>query len=372
MKKCGLWITLILLLLTLSACSLPEVTPPVEALALSPTPDSQFAPLPSPTEAPQQTQPEVISQGNAGSLKPTHKAAVSNIQKITYSDDSALLSLTTQNADAAGNQVFSLTILKSNDLSTISIYPSADQRIAAVSPDGHTAVLVNSSLDAFTLVDTLGNPDQKETVILEDLINTVSFSPDSRYLAISKMDKWEVTLYDIATLEPVKMLSGFETAAPVYNAGFERTSQWLVWHARGTIQLQEVASGVLSPVYTHEDFVSAYALSSDGTLMASAAGRTVNGEMVPVIILWDTTTATELRFLVQAAPVNALAFSPDGKLLASASGNEVEIWNTMDGSLLAVLTGHSDSVTQVAFSQDQKSIATSGLDNQLYLWQVIP
>jgi WD40 repeat protein len=372
MKRFGIIITLLLLVLTLSACDLPEVTPPVEVLPATATPDSQFIPLPSPTDAPEVVRPEVITPANAGNLVLTKKAAVSNIQHITFSDDGQILALTTQNFDANDAQVYSLTMLNTADLSTKSIYTSTDQRIAAVSPDGHTAVLVSASLDAFSLVDTLGSAEDSQTIILPEMINTLSVSADSRYLAVSKMEKWEVELFDLASLEPVKTLTGFETAAPVYNAGFERTSQWLVWHARGTIQLQEIETGVLSPVFSHEDFVSTYALSPDGTLLASAAGKTVNGEMMPAVILWDTMTGAELRVLPHPSSVSALAFSPDGKLLAAATGNTIVVWNTLDGSLVATLSGHADMVTQVAFAPDQNALATSGADNQLYLWQVIP
>ncbi len=372
MKKIGFVITLLLLLIALSACDLPEVTPPVEVPPATPTPDSQFLPLPSPTEEPTLAQSVVINPANAAGLLLTKKAAVSNIQHITFSDDGQILSLTTQNFDANDTQVYNLTMLNTADLSTKSIYTATDQRIAAVSPDGHTVILVNSNLDSFSRVDTLGSPDDRQTIILPDMINNVSISPDSRFLAVSKMEKWEVELFDLVSLEPVKSMTGFESAAPVYNAGFERTSQWLVWHARGTIQLQEIETGVLSPEFSHEDFVSAYALSPDGTLLASAAGKTVNGEMVPAVILWDTMTGAELRVLPHPSPVSALAFSPDGKLLAAASGNTIVIWNTSDGSLLASLSGHAEMVTQVAFAPDQTSLATSGMDNQLYLWQVIP
>jgi len=64
-----------------------------------------------------------------------------------------------------------------------------------------------------------------------------------------------------------------------------------------------------------------------------------------------------------------MAFSPDGKLLAAAVGNDIQLWDPANGMLLTSLTGHSDSVLHLAFSLDQHTLASSGLDNQLYLWQ---
>jgi len=69
--------------------------------------------------------------------------------------------------------------------------------------------------------------------------------------------------------------------------------------------------------------------------------------------------------------VNALQFSPDGKLLAVAAGSELQIWDAAGGNLLTTLTGHSDSILQLAFSPDQHTIASAGQDKQLYLWQIL-
>ena len=135
--------------------------------------------------------------------------------------------------------------------------------------------------------------------------------------------------------------------------------------------LQEVETGMLSYAFQHEDFVSYYTVSPDGTILASAAAKLVNNELVPVITLWDTSSSTEINTLVVSDPVTALQFSPDGKLLAVATGNNLQIWDTATGTLLTELTGHTDIILELAFSPDQHTIASAGLDNQLYLWQII-
>jgi WD40 repeat protein len=78
----------------------------------------------------------------------------------------------------------------------------------------------------------------------------------------------------------------------------------------------EVKSGDLGPMLSHEDFVSAVAWSPDGSLLASAAGGTVNGEFAPLVYLWDSVSGQQVTTLIQKAPAMSLAFSPDGRELA--------------------------------------------------------
>jgi WD40 repeat protein len=93
--------------------------------------------------------------------------------------------------------------------------------------------------------------------------------------------------------------------------------------------------------------------------------------MVPAITLWDTTTSAEIQTLVMRESVYNLQFSPDEMLLATAVSNDLQLWDPTSGSLLNTLSGHSDIILQIAISPDQHSIATAGLDNQLFLWQII-
>lgn len=374
-RKQLVWIIMALLFITvaLASCDLPEVTPPPTQAPLPSAITPSEAAVPPPTEVVEVPAPVTlpIKSGDVQSLTITHRVAVSNIQQIIWAPDSSALALVTQNTDAADNQVYGVTLLNASDLSTMSIYSSTGNRITSVAADGKTAAVINQDGMAFSLVDAGNTSGTPRSRITDYLIGNVTISPDLRYVAVTKAELWEVILYDFNTLEEVRALSGFQTAAPIFNAGFNSSPQWLVWHARGTLQLQEIETGMLSNPYQHEDFVSNYTLSPDGMILASAAARYVNNEAVPVIILWDTLSAAELNALVIDEQVNALQFSPDGKLLAVAAGKDLQIWDAAAGNLLTTLSGHTDIILELAFSPDQHAIASAGLDNQLNLWQIL-
>ena len=62
--------------------------------------------------------------------------------------------------------------------------------------------------------------------------------------------------------------------------------------------------------------------------------------------------------------------SPDNQTAATISGSMVQIWDLETGKLRHNLEGHSERITAIAYSNDGKLIATSGLDENIFLWNV--
>ena len=70
--------------------------------------------------------------------------------------------------------------------------------------------------------------------------------------------------------------------------------------------------------------------------------------------------------------VNAVAFSADQKTLATASTDgTVKLWEIETGKELAMFRGHQGMVNTVAFSANGKSLATGGEDGEVKLWDVV-
>ena len=109
--------------------------------------------------------------------------------------------------------------------------------------------------------------------------------------------------------------------------------------------------------------INAIAFSLDGTQLAIA---TANGIKVS-----DTYTGKELTLF--SAPLDntvALAFSPDNRTIASASGDAtLHLWNTRTGEHRTHFIGHSHPIVTLAFSPDGNTLAT-GSFREIRLWHL--
>jgi WD40 repeat protein len=103
--------------------------------------------------------------------------------------------------------------------------------------------------------------------------------------------------------------------------------------------------------------------SSDGTLLA--VGGSVG------IWLYDARTLEVRSLLTDYTDdsVSNVAFSPDGRTLASVNGdNSIHLWNTASGQLLNTLAEHAGGVVDMAFSSDNKTLVSGNVDGSLHLW----
>jgi WD40 repeat protein len=68
--------------------------------------------------------------------------------------------------------------------------------------------------------------------------------------------------------------------------------------------------------------------------------------------------------------VTNVSWSPDGKTLASTGADEtVRLWDTSSGQELHTLHGHQGPVTSVSWSPDGKTLASASVDRSVRLWE---
>ena len=365
MKRLKLKIWLALPVLFILACGPLSLATPTLAPAIA-TDTPEAAPtVQGPTDAPAATTaPEqpVITVDNANNLKETGSLNFDAPFRLIWSPDSS-----------------TLAVMSNHHLALYDVHAKTQSGDWAFNePDillDYSAALHSVALTAdqasLTLRDISGAAAER-SIRPDAPFSSAAFSPDGKSLLTTSVDEIAVTLWDTSNGEVRAKMSGFETAAPVYSAEFSADGKTLIWKARGTVQLMNLPGGELSPVFSHEDFVSALALSPDGNILATSAGGTLDGNFVPLIYLWDAHNGAQKGQLKPADISSAVSFSPGGHLLAAGVGNQLTLWNVDSQQLIASLPGHSDRLSAVAFSPDGKMLATCAADNSVRLWVIKP
>ena len=339
-KNFRLYLVVGLVILALAACQTPTAAPAA-------------------TET--QVQPTSINAENAAGIQAAFQTSEVNlVSDLVWSTDGSIL-IALSNSGAARYSGSGLEKIDTFIFDT----PAA---IYAASPDGKTLAFSDDSYNIY-LADASQTRDAL-SIYSPEMVGVADFSPDGSDLLTTSMDTIMVTLWDVTTGEVQSSLDSFETAAPVYSAHFGADGQHIIWVARATVQVQDITTQEMSPVMSHEDFVSSVALAPNGSLLATAAAGTIDGEFVPAIFLWNPASGELNTILSNPDPFDVVTFSSNSSLLAAAAGSTIFIWNTASFEQVAIISTGGDNITVLAFSPDDSSLASADLSGNITLWQV--
>ena len=132
------------------------------------------------------------------------------------------------------------------------------------------------------------------------------------------------------------------------------------------VNLWNLENDTLTTLGHHADTINAVAFSSDGQLLASGGDDYV-------FKLWDIPLKQHIATLEHIvdrsrSQVKAIAFSPDDKRLATA-GVDVKLWDVQTRQEITTLE-HGRWVFALAFSPDGQFLATADETGQVTVWDV--
>ena len=261
-------------------------------------------------------------------------------------------------------------------------------RSLAFSPDGQTLAGTNGgaihlwNTDTWTYLKTF----TKHT----NLVNSLALSPNSAILASGGWK--EVHLWDTDTGIHLKTLTKHTDV--VTSLAFSPDGAKLASASGGEVHFWDTDTGTHLKTFTGpQNIVRTLVFGPDGTRLAS-----VSWQEDYIVHLWDIVAGTHLKTLTEpgdfirtirsedslwdapnSAPIQILtgpdrdswALSTDGRISAGTGINgNIYLYGRATGTHLKTFIGHPERENHVAFSADNSTLVSSGIDGTMFLWDL--
>jgi RNA polymerase sigma factor (sigma-70 family) len=246
-------------------------------------------------------------------------------------------------------------------------------RTFALSADGGRVAVRNYDVKSIGIYDRLTGKRQRNIPTDPFSNQHLAFSPDGRFLAGIGPSRRSAEVWDIDSGKPLLKAQARNSCNSVAGAfspdgrtfafgdgAFGDGAQVRMWD---TVTWKEGA-GIQAVITPWGFSPSGLAYSPDGRTIATAS------EFGDGVRLYEVATR-RLRAHVQppGSTTGLLRFSHDGRLLAWVNNrNTIHVLDVRTGMLAGPFKGHDDAITGLAFTIDDRALASSSGDCTILIW----
>ena len=200
------------------------------------------------------------------------------------------------------------------------------------------------------------------------MIRAVTFTADGKYLVSAGDDK-TVRVWDWQagrTVRTIRGRVGPGIEGEIYAMALSPNDRWLAVGGVFTgLRLYDFATGELKALLTAPDRgeVVALAFSADSRWLISVVGRTSD----ETAIIWDMETRQPLEAPLQGHKLGPVAFTPGGAQVVS-DDKTLRLGNIANGAPMKAMQGHGYTVSALAVSPADGTIASGDVSGEIRLW----
>ena len=241
----------------------------------------------------------------------------------------------------------------------------------AFSPDHNSMHLVSATEQKIILWDVPTGERLLEFYCDSEPRDSVVFSSDGHLLFSASSGIGTVMVWNAVTGGLVRTINSIH----IGDVDFIRISPNCelfssVYDTRNLITIQSTTTGQLVQQLENCNWLPDISFSFDGQqcAMRSGVGRTKRFR------IWNLNGGKVVQQVGESIHYFGaiIIFSPNGQLLATASegGRVIQLWDTKTGEQVQQLEGHTSHVCAIAFSFDNKLIASASYYDTVRLWKV--